>query len=93
MKQIILKFILMCFGALYLKIEKQIDYPDDSNILGMKIDEELQNMNRKQLCEYMSSISNHKGFYQLQSTTKIRYGCQLLRNWIKTGDIRVNETE
>ena len=80
----------MCFGALYLKIEKQIDYPDDSSILGLKIDKELQNMNRKQLCEYMGKGSGCNSFYELQSTTKIRYGCQLLRNWTKTGDIRVN---
>ena len=36
-------------------------------------------MSRKELCEYMDTVLPDKGFYDLQSTTKIRLGCQLLR--------------
>ena len=38
-------------------------------------------MSRKQLCRYMDAVLPEKGFFELQSTTKIRLGCQLLRNY------------
>ena len=38
-------------------------------------------MSRKQLCRYMDAVLPEKGFFELQSTTKIRLGCQLLRNF------------
>ena len=49
----------------------------------MNIDEDLQDMSRKQLCKYMDAVLPKKGFFELQSTTKIRLGCQLLRNSTK----------
>ena len=79
----LLKIILNLFGILYLIIEKHIEYPEDNYILGMNIDEDLQNMSRKQLCKYMDAVLPKKGFFELQSTTKIRLGCQLLRNTLK----------
>ena len=79
----LLKVILNLFGVLYLVIERYIEYPEDNYILGMTIDEDLQNMSRKQLCKYMDAVLPKKGFFELQSTTKIRLGCQLLRNSVK----------
>jgi hypothetical protein len=79
----LLKVILNLFGILYLVIERYIEYPEDNYILGMNIDEDLQNMSRKQLCRYMDAVLPKKGFFELQSTTKIRLGCQLLRNSVK----------
>jgi hypothetical protein len=79
----LLKIILNLFGILYLVIERYIEYPEDNYILGMNIDEDLQNMSRKQLCKYMDAVLPKKGFFELQSTTKIRLGCQLLRNLTK----------
>ena len=38
------------FGNVYVWIEQSKEYPNDSNILGMKIDKDLQEMNRKRLC-------------------------------------------
>ena len=67
------------FGNVYVWIEQSKEYPNDSNILGMGVDKDLQNMSRKQLCRYMDAVLPQKGFFELQSTTKIRLGCQLLR--------------
>ena len=81
MKQRILQWILNVFGTVYVLIEQFVDYPDDDVILGMDIDEDLQTMSRKQLCRYMDAVLPQKGFFDIQSTSKIRLGCQLLRNY------------
>ena len=47
----------------------------------MDIDDDLYKKSRKQLCRYMDGALPQKGFFDLQSTTKIRLGCQLLRNY------------
>jgi hypothetical protein len=69
------------FGLVYISIEKFVEYPDDDKILGVDIDDDLHNMSRQQLCRYMDAVLPEKGFFELQSTTKIRLGCQLLRNF------------
>jgi len=79
--QRILRFILDAFGLVYILIERYVEYPNDSNILGIDIDEDLHKMSRQQLCRYMDAVLPDKGFFDLQSTTKIRLGCQLLRNF------------
>ena len=81
MRQRILRFILNIFGLVYISIEKYIEYPDDSEILGVSIDGDLHRMSRQQLCRYMDAVLPQSGFFDLQSTTKIRLGCQLLRNF------------
>ena len=79
--QRILRFILEAFGLVYISIEKFVEYPDDGEILGVNIDNDLHKMSRKQLCRYMDAVLPKRGFFKLQSTTKIRLGCQLLRNF------------
>ena len=79
--QQILRWILNVFGTIYVLIEQFVDYPDDDIILGMDIDEDLQNMSRKNLCRYMDAVLPEKGFFDIQSTSKIRLGCQLLRDY------------
>ena len=69
------------FGLVYISIEKYVEYPNDDKILGVDIDIDLHNMSRQQLCRYMDAVLPEKGFFDLQSTTKIRLGCQLLRNF------------
>ena len=69
------------FGLVYISIEKFVEYPDDNEILGVDIDEDLHNMSRQQLCRYMDAVLPESSFFDLQSTTKIRLGCQLLRNF------------
>ena len=81
MKQRILQWILNAFGTIYILIERHVEYPDDDNILGMDIDEDIQTMSRKKLCRYMDAVLPERGFFDIQSTSKIRLGCQLLRNY------------
>ena len=82
-KHKIYQWILNMFGNLYLVIERRVEYPNDNIILGMKVDKDLQDMTRKELCSYMDKELPRKGFYELQSTTKIRLGCQLVRKYNK----------
>ena len=81
MRQRLLRFILDMFGYIYISIEQFVEYPDDREILGVGIDGDLYRMDRQQLCRYMDAVLPQGGFFDLQSTTKIRLGCQLLRNF------------
>ena len=81
MKQKILKNILNLFGLMYISIERYVKYPNDRKILGMDIDDDLYKMSRQQLCRYMDAVLPERGFFDIQSTSKIRLGCQLLRNF------------
>ena len=76
-----MRFILDIFGLAYLSIEKYIEYPDDGEILGVGIDGDLHRLSRQQLCRYMDAVLPQGGFFEIQSTSKIRLGCQLLRNF------------
>ena len=80
-KKVVVDWILNVFGYAYIWIEQYKEYPNDSSILGMEIDKDLHNMSRKQLCRYMDAVLPEKGFFDIQSTSKIRLGCQLLRNF------------
>ena len=79
--QSVLRSVLDMFGLVYISIEKYVEYPDDDKILGMDIDNDLHKMSRQQLCRYMDAVLPEKGFFDIQSTSKIRIGCQLLRNY------------
>jgi len=81
LSQRILQFVLDVFGTIYVLIEQFVEYPDDDVILGMEIDEDLQTMSRKNLCRYMDAVLPERGFFDIQSTSKIRLGCQLLREF------------
>tara|TARA_R110002051_G_C8471213_1_gene460048 strand:+ start:78 stop:461 length:384 start_codon:yes stop_codon:yes gene_type:complete len=82
MWQFIVKWALWIVGTLYIFIEKFRNYPNEErdNILGLKIDKDLQTMSRFNLCSYMDTGFPRKGFWELNSTTKIRLGAQLMRN-------------
>ena len=69
------------FGLIYISIEQFVEYPDDREILGVGIDGDLYRMDRQQLCRYMDAVLPQSGFFDIQSTSKIRLGCQLLRNF------------
>ena len=81
MSQQILRYVLDVFGLIYISIEKYVNYPNDGEILGVGIDSDLHKMSRQQLCRYMDAVLPKSGFFNLQSTSKIRLGCQLLRNF------------
>tara|TARA_R110002020_G_scaffold181654_5_gene376801 strand:+ start:5202 stop:5483 length:282 start_codon:yes stop_codon:yes gene_type:complete len=79
----IIKFFLRLMGWVYVFIEQFVSYPNDGNILGLDIDEDFQKMSRKELCAYIDSVNDKNKsnviFWDLDSTTKIRYGCQIAR--------------
>jgi len=81
MRQRLLRFILDMFGYIYISIEQFVEYPNDNEILGVGIDSDLYEMDRQQLCRYMDAVLPEGGFFDIQSTSKIRLGCQLLRNF------------
>ena len=82
MFQFIIKWLLYLVGTLYILVEKFRRYPNEEkdNILGVKVDEDLQEMSRHELCDFMDEYLPRQGFWELNSTTKIRMGAQLLRN-------------
>ena len=82
MWQCIIKWALWTVGTLYIFIEKFRNYPNEErdDILGLKIDKDLQTMSRFDLCTYMDQGMPKKGFWDLNSTTKIRLGAQMMRN-------------
>ena len=82
--QFIVKWTLFTVGTLYIFIEKFRDYPNEERdkILGLKIDKDLRKMSRYQLCNYMDQGMPKKGFWDLNSTTKIRLGAQLMRDTV-----------
>ena len=90
MCQLIVKWALYAVGTIYIFVEKFRRYPNEEkdNILGMPIDEELQSMSRFELCEFMDDYMPKKGFWELNSTTKIRLGAQLLKNSGKRNDFK-----
>tara|TARA_R110000751_G_scaffold16681_5_gene52535 strand:+ start:320 stop:610 length:291 start_codon:yes stop_codon:yes gene_type:complete len=82
------KWALWTVGTFYILIEKLRDYPNEErdNILGLHIDEDLRDQTRFELCTYMDSGFPRNGFWDLNSTTKIRLGAQLMRNLGVTKD-------
>tara|TARA_R110000824_G_scaffold10803_1_gene47283 strand:- start:20 stop:457 length:438 start_codon:yes stop_codon:yes gene_type:complete len=81
LSQRIIQWILNTFGVIYILIERYVEYTDDDVVLGMPIDKDLQTMSRKNLCRYMDAVLPERGFFDIQSTSKIRLGCQLLREY------------
>ena len=81
MWQFIVKWMLWTVGTVYIFIEKFRNYPNEErdNILGLKIDKDLQRLSRFNLCAYMDQGMPKKGFWDLNSTTKIRLGAQMMR--------------
>ena len=91
--QRVIRLVLDLFGLIYISIEKYVKYPDDGEILGIGIDKDLHKMSRQQLCRYMDAVLPKSGFFDLQSTTKIRLGCQLLRNFhLVKKELKKNDT-
>ena len=75
-----LRFVMRLMGYVYVFLEQFVKYPDEHTILGISIDEDLQGMSRKELCAFIESNTPADGsFWNLDSTSKIRFGAQLLR--------------
>ena len=84
MIQFFVKWLLFAVGTFYIFIEKFRNYPNEerTNILGLPIDDDFQKMTRYELCSFMDSGMPRRGFWDLNSTTKIRLGAQMLRNLV-----------
>lgn len=82
MFQFFIKWLMYGVGTLYIFVEKFRRYPNEEkdNILGLPIEPGMREMSRKELCEFMDDYLPRKGFWELNSTTKIRMGAQLLKN-------------
>ena len=78
MIQWVLKKILYFMGVVYVIIDTFVKYPTDE-IVGIKIDESLRNLSRRQLCRQMEITYGLEEdvFWNLPSTSKIRLGCQI----------------
>tara|TARA_R100000234_G_scaffold115010_2_gene90608 strand:+ start:709 stop:969 length:261 start_codon:yes stop_codon:yes gene_type:complete len=74
-------------GYVYIFLEKFVKYPNDHTILGIPIDEDFQKMSRKELCDYIEKNTPAEGsFWDLDSTSKIRFGAQLLKETNNSND-------
>ena len=79
-----LRFFMRLMGYVYCFLEKFVSYPNDHTILGLPIDADLQKMNRREICNFIESQTPASGsFWDLDSTTKMRFGAQLLREMLK----------
>ena len=84
-----LRLCMRAMGYVYCLLEKFVKYPDDHTILGVPIDEDIQKMSRREICEFIESNTpsrrsdKHNSFWNLDSTTKMRFGAQLLREMNK----------
>ena len=65
-------------GWVYVILDNFVSYPKEK-LCGIDIDEDLQKLDRKQLCtliEIKYGLEDGE-FWKLPSTSKIRLGCQL----------------
>ena len=77
----VFRVIMKALERLYIWTESKMDYPDDHTILGVVIDSDLQDMTRRELCDFIEENTPGEGsFWKLGSTTKIRFGCQMMRS-------------
>ena len=71
-------------GNLYVWLDKRVKYTDDevSEVLGLAIDPDLQTSSRYELCRRVENEFklDKEAFWTLQSTQKIRFAVQSVRN-------------
>ena len=77
----LIKIIIRFMGNVYVFLDKYLEH-ETSPILGMHIDYDLQEMSRRELCNHIEKRFGLQSdsFWELESTQKIRLGCQLARN-------------
>jgi len=71
-------------GKVYVWLDKRVAYTEEevSEVLGVKIDEDLQKCSRRELCrrvEHEFKLGEDE-FWNLDSTQKIRFAVQSVRN-------------
>lgn len=68
-------------GRVYVFLDKFLKH-ETGDILEITIDDDFENMSRKQLCSYIEHKFGWEdnSFWDLESTQKIRLCCQIARN-------------
>tara|TARA_B100000287_G_scaffold435625_1_gene505058 strand:- start:1530 stop:1790 length:261 start_codon:yes stop_codon:yes gene_type:complete len=74
-------------GMAYVWLDKRVKYTDEevSEVLGLKIDEDLQTSSRYELCRIVEKEFKvaKDTFWNLHSTQKIRFAAQQIREMKK----------
>ena len=75
--------LMTVMGYAYVWLDKRVKYTDEevSEVLGLKIDEDLQTSSRYELCRIVEQEFKvpKDTFWHLHSTQKIRFATQQLR--------------
>ena len=79
--------LMSTMGKLYVWLDKRVEYTKDevSEVLGLKIDEDLQTSSRYELCRVVEREFRvpKDAFWKLHSTQKIRFATQQIREMKK----------
>ncbi len=79
--------LMSIMGHAYVWLDKRVSYTDDevSEVLGLKIDEDLQTSSRYELCRIVEKEFKvaKDTFWNLHSTQKIRFAAQQIREMKK----------
>tara|TARA_R110002049_G_scaffold61257_1_gene163401 strand:- start:175 stop:447 length:273 start_codon:yes stop_codon:yes gene_type:complete len=80
MMQWTIRRLIGLMGRVYVFLDKFLTH-DTREILGVPIDDDFQNMDRRELCRYIEVKLGWKDdeFWNLESTQKIRLCCQVAR--------------
>ena len=79
--------LMSLMGNVYVWLDKRVKYTDEevSEVLGLKIDEDLQTSSRYELCRIVEKEFKvpKDTFWHLHSTQKIRFATQQIREMKK----------
>jgi len=84
MIQWLIRGTIKIMGNIYVFLDKFLKH-EQGDILNTKIDDDLQNMGRRQLCNHVENKFGWEkdSFWYLESTQKIRLCCQVARDILK----------
>lgn len=88
MMQWMIRRLIGLMGTVYVILDKMLKH-ENGPILGIEIDDDFENMSRRELCRYIEVKLgwDNDAFWNLESTQKIRLCCQVARlNKFKLGD-------
>jgi len=81
------RLLMTVMGRVYVWLDKRVKYTEDevSEVLGLKIDEDLRTSSRYELCRLIEGEFkvDKDSFWNLQSTQKIRFAAQQIREMKK----------
>ena len=79
--------LMSTMGHAYVWLDKRVKYSDDEvkEVLGLAIDQDLQTSSRYELCRLIEQEFKvaKDSFWKLQSTQKIRFAAQQIREMKK----------